>query len=90
METGLLTCTVEPRCGEVLGAMEVALCVRVSHCVTVGEKTKTFIESLGPARLPCQVVGGFCCIRPLNSEVPLYYIVTSICTYISYVKLLCY
>ena len=52
METGLLTCTVEPRCGEVLGAHGGCL-VCQGFALCHGEKAKKFIESLGPARLPC-------------------------------------
>ena len=60
--------TVGPRCGEVLGAMRVALLYRVSHCVRV--KGQRGIGGWG--RQDYLVMGGFCCIRPLCDEVPLY------------------
>ena len=60
--------TVVPRCSGVLGAMEVALLYRVSHCVRA--RRQGGVEGWG--QRGCLVVGGFCCIRPLCDEVPLY------------------
>ena len=59
---------VEPRCGEVLGTMRIALLCRVSHCV--GVKKQRTLKSWD--QRGCLVVGGFCCVRPLYGEVPLY------------------
>ena len=60
--------TVEPRCNGVLGTMEVALLYRVSHCVRARRQGN--VESWGQRGY--LVMGGFCCIRPLCDEVPLY------------------
>ena len=62
--------TVEPRYKEVLGTMKITLLYQVSHYIRV-KKTKKYKE-LGPAKLPSYKSRGFCYIRPLYNEVPLY------------------
>ena len=59
---------MEPHYDEVLGAMGVALLCRVSHCV--GVKGQGSIGSWD--RQGGRLVGGFCDIRPLYDEVPLF------------------
>ena len=60
--------TVDPRCDEVLGTMKIALLYRDSHCVRLkGQRDIRSWSQQGDL-----VVRGFCYIRPLYSEVPLY------------------
>ena len=63
-EVHVLQTTVEPRCNEDLGTMEITLLYQ-------GNKTKKNKE-LGPAKLPCYNRVLFKNIRPLYNEVSLY------------------
>ena len=60
--------TVEPRYNEVLGAMKITLLYQVSHYIRV--KKQRNIKSWD--QLNYFVIRGFCYIRPLYNEVPLY------------------
>ena len=60
--------TVEPRYNEVLGTMKITLLYQVSHYIRV--KKQRNIKSWD--QLNYLVIRGFCYIRPLYNEVPLY------------------
>ena len=60
--------TVEPRYNEVLGTMKITLLYQVSHYI--GVKKQRNIKSWDPQNY--LVIRGFCYIRPLYNEVPLY------------------
>ena len=60
--------TVEPRYNEVLGTMKITLLYQVSHFIRV--QTQRNIESWDQQNY--LVLRGFCYIRPLYNEVPLY------------------
>ena len=62
------TCTVEPHYNEVLGTMKITLLYQVSHYIRV--KQKQNIKSWDQKNY--LVIRGFCYIRPLYNEVPLY------------------
>ena len=62
------TCTVEPRYNEVLGTMKITLLYQVSHYIRV--KKQRNIKSWDQQNY--LVIRGFCYIRPLYNEVPLY------------------
>ena len=66
MET--LTRTVEPRYNEVLGTMKITLLYQVSHYIRV--KKQRNIKNWDQQNY--LVIRGFCYIRPLYNEVPLY------------------
>ena len=66
------------------GTMKITLLYQVSRYIRV-KNTKKYKE-LGPAKWPCYI-RGFCYIRPLYNEVPLYMHV--LCTCISIVSVLC-
>ena len=59
--------TVEPRYNEVLGTMKITLLYQVSH---IGVKKQRNIKSWDQQNY--LVTRGFCYIRPLYNEVPLY------------------
>ena len=61
--------TVEPCYNEVLGTMKITLLYQLSHYIRV-EKQRT-IKSWDQQNY--LVIRGFCYIRPLYNEVPLYY-----------------
>ena len=61
-------CTVEPRYNEVLGTMKITLLYQVSHYIRV--KKQRNIKSWDQQNY--LVIRGFCYIRPLYNEVPLY------------------
>ena len=61
--------TVEPRYNEVLGTMKITLLYQVSHYIRV--KKQRNIKSWDQQN--DLVIRGFCYIRPLYNEVPLYY-----------------
>ena len=63
-----LTITVEPRYNEVLGTMKITLLYQVSHYIRV--KKQRNIKSWDQQNY--LVIRGFCYIRPLYNEVPLY------------------
>ena len=63
-----ITGTVEPRYNEVLGAIKITLLYQVSHYIRV--KKQRNIKSLDQQNY--LVIRGFCYIRPLYNEVPLY------------------
>ena len=63
-------CTVEPHYNEVLGTMKITLLYQVSHYITV--KKQRNIKSWDQQNY--LVITGFCYIRPLYNEVPLYYL----------------
>ena len=65
-----LICTVEPRYNEVLGTMKITLLYQVSHFIRV--KKQRNIKSWDQQNY--LVITGFCYIRPLYNEVPLYHI----------------
>ena len=65
-------CTVEPRYNEVLGTMKITLLYQVSHI----RGKKIYIKSWDQQNY--LVVRGFCYIRPLYNEVPLYMYVSNI------------
>ena len=60
---------MEPRYNEVLGTMKIALLYQVSHYIRV-KKTRN-IKSWDQKNY--LVIRGFCYIRPLYNEVPLYF-----------------
>ena len=60
--------TVEPHYNEVLGTMKIALLYQVSHYIRV--KKQRTIKSWDQQNY--LVIRGFCYIRPLYNEVPLY------------------
>ena len=60
--------TVEPRYNEVLGTMKITLLYQISHYIRV--KKQRYIKSWD--QLNHLVIRGFCYIRPLYNEVPLY------------------
>ena len=60
--------TVEPRYNEVLGTMKITLLYQVSHYIRV--KKQRNIKSWDQQNY--LVIRGFCYIRPLYNEVPLY------------------
>ena len=60
--------TVEPRYNEVLGTMKITLLYQVSHYIRV--KKQRNIKSWD--KQYHLVIRGFCYIRPLYNEVPLY------------------
>ena len=60
--------TVEPRYNEVFGTMKITLLYQVSHYIRV--KKQGNIKSWDPKSY--LVIRGFCYIRPLYNEVPLY------------------
>ena len=60
--------TVEPRYNEFLGTMKITLLSQVSHYIRV--KKQRYIKSWDHQNY--LVVRGFCYIRPLYNEVPLY------------------
>ena len=62
--------TVEPLYNEVLGTMKITLLYQVSHYIRV--KKQRNIESWDQQN--DLVIRGFCYIRPLYNEVPLYYL----------------
>ena len=64
----LHACTVEPRSNKVLGPMKITLLYQVSHYIRV--KKQRNIKSWGQQNY--LVIRGFCYIRPLYNEVPLY------------------
>ena len=59
---------MEPRYNEVLGTMKITLLYQVSHYIRV--KKQRSIKSWDQQNY--LVITGFCCIRPLYNEVPLY------------------
>ena len=61
--------TVEPHYNEVLGTMKITLLYQVSHYIRV--KKQRNIKSWDQQNY--LVIRGFCYIRPLYNEVPLYY-----------------
>ena len=64
----MFTNTVEPRYSEVLGTMKITLLYQVSHYIRV--KKQRNIKSWDQQNY--LVITGFCYIRPLYNEVPLY------------------
>ena len=62
--------TVEPRYNEVLGTMKITLLYQVSHYIRV--KKQRNIKSWDHQNY--LVIRGFCYIRPVYNEVPLYLI----------------
>ena len=68
-EVSGLAGTVEPRYNEVRGTMKITLLYRVSHYIRV--KKLRNIKSWDQENY--LVIRGFCYIRPLYNEVPLYY-----------------
>ena len=64
----IFVCTVEPRYNEVLGTMKITLLYQVSHYIRV--KKQRTIKSWDQQNY--LVIRGFCYIRPLYNEVPLY------------------
>ena len=62
------TSTVEPRYNEVLGTMKITLLYQVSHYIRV----KKLRNIKGWDKQNFLVITGFCYIRPLYNEVPLY------------------
>ena len=65
----LLSDTVEPLYNEVLGTMKITLLYQVSHYIRV--KKQRNIKSWDQQN--DLVIRGFCYIRPLYIEIPLYY-----------------
>ena len=65
----LIIITVEPRYNEVLGTMKITLLYQVSHYIRV--KQQRNIKSWDQQNY--LVIRGFCYIRPLYNEVPLYH-----------------
>ena len=65
-----LNYTVEPHHNEVLGTKKITLLYQVSHYIRV--KKQRNIKSWDQQNY--LVVRGFCYIRPLYNEVPLYYV----------------
>ena len=68
----LKTGTVEPRYNEVLGTMKITLLYQVSHYIRV-QKQRNIKRWDQQNYL---VIRGFCYIRPLYNEVPLYWVCT--------------
>ena len=66
--------TVEPRYNEVLGTMKITLLYQVSHYIRV--KKQRNIKSWDQQNY--LVISGFCYIRPLYNEVPLYLTFTTL------------
>ena len=66
--------TVEPRYNEVLGTMKFTLLYQVSHYIRV--KKLRNIKSWDQQN--SLVIRGFCNIRPLYNEVPLYHAFLSV------------
>ena len=64
-----MTITVKPHYNEVLGTMKITLLYQVSHYIRV--KKLRNIKSWAPQNY--LVIRGFCYIRPLYNEVPLYF-----------------
>ena len=62
------TCTVEPRFNEDLGTMKFTLLYQVTHYIRVNKQRN--IKSWDQQNH--LVIRGFCYIRPLYNEVPLY------------------
>ena len=62
--------TVEPRYNEVLGTMKITLLYQVSHNIRV--KKQRNIKSWDQQNYLVTCIRGFCYIRPLYNEVPLY------------------
>ena len=62
------TCTVEPRYNEVFGTMKITLLYQFSH---IRVKKQRNIKSWDQQNY--LVIRGFCYIRPLYNEVPLYH-----------------
>ena len=60
--------TVEPRYNEVLGTMKITLLYQVSHYIRVEQQRN--IKSWDQQNY--LVIRGFCYIRPLYNQVPLY------------------
>ena len=60
---------VEPRYNEVLGTMKITLLYQVSHYIRIKEQRniKSWDQQYN------LVIRGFCYIRPLYNEVPLYH-----------------
>ena len=67
---GSVDCTVEPRYNEVLGTIKITLLYQVSHYIRVKKKKYIIIKSWDQQNY--LVITGFCYIRPLYNEVPLY------------------
>ena len=67
--TSVIQCTVEPRYNEDHGTMKITLLYQVSHYIRV--KKLRNIKSWDQQNH--LVIGGFCYIRPLYNEVPLYF-----------------
>ena len=65
----MLLGTVEPRYNEVLGTMKIILLYQVSHYIRA--KKLRNIKSWDQQNY--LVIRGFCFIRPLYNEVPLYH-----------------
>ena len=63
--------TVEPRYNEVLGNMKITSLYQVSHYIRV--KKQRTIKSWDQQN--DLVIRGFCYIRPLYNEVPLYWVI---------------
>ena len=76
--------TVEPCYNEDLGTMKITLLYQVSHYIRV--KKKKYIKSWDQQNH--LVIRGFCYIRPLYNEVPVYKIIKEI--YMTYWFLLFY
>ena len=74
---------MEPHYNEVLGTMKITLLYQVSHYIRV--KKQRTIKSWDQQNY--LVIRGFCYIRPLYNEVPLYSIILSLC-YNNWLKLL--
>ena len=65
---------MEPRYNEVLGTMKFTLLYQVSHYIRV----KKLRNKKNRDQQNYLVIRGFCYIRPLNNEVPLYYVYENI------------
>ena len=65
----LISYTVEPHYNEVLGTMKITLLYQVFHYIRV-KKKNIYIKSWDQQNY--LVIRGFCYIRPLYNEVPLY------------------
>ena len=65
----MISYTVEPHYSEDLGTMKITLLYQVSHYIRVERQRN--IKSLGQEN--DLVIRGFCYIRPLYNEVPLYW-----------------
>ena len=71
-----LSSTVEPRYNEVLWTMKITLLYQVSYYIRVNKQRN--IKSWDQQNY--LVIRGFCYIRPLYNEVPLYHIVIKYCS----------